>query len=453
MPYPVLPLGLAYVAAYLREEGISVEILDSWAERYSPADIRKEIERRSPEIIGITAMTPTYKNAQEMAQISRRADPDALIVMGGAHPSSIPAEILIDCPEADISVRGEGEIAMLEICRARESGSNLQTIKGIAFRRGDTIVVNDPSEMIADLNSLPFPARDLFPLKRYQTHPPYGRKNPYGTMVAQRGCPFSCQYCSKSVFGSILRLRSVDNVLEEINALVHDQGVREIHFYDDIFTIKKDWIFTFCSRLKKESYKLSWSCTTRVDLVDEAMLREMKAAGCWMISFGVESGCQEILDSVRKGYKLEQVTEAFRITRKAGIRTVAYYMIGFPSDTVETIKKTVEFMIGLKPDFASLGIGVLLPGSELSASLQALPGNVEREKAEALGMTPLSEGEYQLMSNRMSREELESWARWATRKFYLRISYLISTALKIRSPGEFVGYLKAGIMTLKWARK
>jgi len=449
MPYPVLPLGLAYIAAYLREGGIAVEILDSWAERYSPTEIQKEIERLSPSIIGITAMTPTYKYAQEMAQISRRAAPDTLIVMGGAHPSSIPADILIDCPEADISVRGEGEIAMLEICRARKSGNSLQDIKGIAFRRGDTIVVNDPSEMIADLDLLPFPARDLFPLKHYQTHPPYGRINPYGTMVAQRGCPFSCQYCSKSVFGSTLRIRSVDNVLEEINALVHDQGIREIHFYDDIFTVKKDWILAFCSRLKKERYKLSWSCTTRVDLVDEAMLREMKAAGCWMISFGVESGCQEILDSVRKGYKLEQVTEAFRITRKAGIRTVAYYMIGFPNDTGETIKKTVEYIIGLKPDFASLGIGVLLPGSELSNSRQSGGGG----DAQALGMTPLSEGEYQLMSDRMSREKLENWARWATRKFYLRISYLVMTILKIRSPGEFLGYLKAGIMTLKWARK
>ncbi len=450
MPYPVLPLGLAYIAAYLRKHGIEVQIIDAWAWRYSLSQLQEKVSAAAGEIIGITVNTPTYEQARETIKACRRAAPQAVIVLGGPHPSALPRQILRECPEADITVQGEGEIVMLNICRALEKGQDLLKLAGIAFRRDGGVIATGQAPEVADLDSLPPPARELFSLNKYQTHPPYGRKNPYGTMVTQRGCSFQCTYCSKTVFGRRLRLRSVENVLSEIFAMTEELGIREIHFYDDIFTVNKKWIHDFCSRLNKVCPELSWSCTTRVDLVDEEMLREMAEAGCWMISYGVESGSQKILDSVKKGYRLEQVREAFALTKKAGIRTIAYYMIGFPADNEATIKETVDFVVSLKPDFASLGIGVLLPGSPLYAAGRG-EGEEGSSREDALQMTPLSEGKYQLMSDSMSREQLEELAKWATKRFYLRFSYLFHTVLNIRTWEELKGYLKAGLITLKWS--
>lgn len=447
-PYPVLPLGLAYIGAYLRDRGFEVRAVDAWAERLTLRQLETRIAGFAPDIVGVTMNTPNYGAGRLAAAAARAAVPGATIVLGGAHPSALPEETLRGCPEADIAVEGEGEEVMSRICRAGGRAGDLGQIPGLAFRSAGRIRRTEKAPSLADLDSIPFPDRGLFPVKHYRTHPPYGKRNPYATFITQRGCPFQCSYCSKSVFGRKFRQRSVGNVIAEIDSVVARFGVKELHFYDDIFTINHTWVKDFCARLRQSHPKMSWSCTTRVDLVESSLLQEMKAAGCWLISYGVESGSQEILDSVNKGYRLEQVRQAFAETRRLGIRTVAYYMIGFPEDDESSIRKTIDFVISLRPDFSSLGIGVLLPGSDLfhrGSRPSAAPGR-------PLEMTPLSEGEYCLLAGNLDQKQLEGWARFAARKFYFRPGYLLRTFLKVRSFGELAGYLKAGLMTLKWAR-
>jgi anaerobic magnesium-protoporphyrin IX monomethyl ester cyclase len=448
-PYPVLPLGLAYIGAYLRDRGIEVRAIDAWAARLSLSQLQDRIAGSAPDIVGVTMNTPNYEAGRQTAVAVRAAAPTATIVLGGAHPSALPGETLLGCAEADIAVEGEGEEVMARICRAGGRGGDLREIPGLVFRSEGGIVRTEKAPPTADLDSFPFPGRDLFPLRLYQTHPPYGKRNPYSTLITQRGCPFHCSYCSKSVFGKKFRQRSVENVIAEIDSVVSRFGVKELHFYDDIFTINAEWVRNFCLQIRRTHPELIWSCTTRVDLVEESLLGEMKSAGCWLISYGVESGSQEILDSVNKGYRLEQVRKAFAETKKAGIRTVAFYMIGFPGDDESSIRKTIDFVIHLRPDFSSLGIGVLLPGSELFRRGESPAAKAGRP----VEMTPLSEGDYRLMAGKLDQEQLQRWAQFATRKFYFRPGYLLRTFLKIRSFEELAGYLKAGLMTLKWSRE
>ena len=454
---PVLPLGLAYISAYLIDNKIDVSVIDAWAEEISFEELETRISQTKADIIGIYMVSPRYNEAKKTIELSRRALPGSVIVVGGPHPSAVPIETLKEISQLNICAVGEGEITMLELVKCFQNDSNLSTVDGIVYREKNTgkIITTKPREFIKNLDTMPFPARHIFPLKKYKTHPPYGRKNPYFSMITSRGCPFHCAYCSKDVFREIYRASSPQKVCDEIEELILKYNAREIHFYDDDFTMDMRRAEKICDEIIRRNIKISWSCTTRVNLVDEKLLEKMKTAGCWLISYGVESGNQKILDSIKKGTTIEQIVSAFELTRKIGISTLAYLIAGLPGETMETIQETVSLAKKIKPDFVSWGILVAFPGSGFFKSVQngTYKGKLRvlKEGEENLSVIFSGRGCYLVFEDNLSLEQLREEIKKANRSFYLRPAYIFQAIKNIRSFPNFIYYLRGGLEVLKSA--
>jgi len=456
---PVLPLGLAYLAAILEASQIPVDVIDAWAEGYSFEELGTEVAKRAPDIVGISMISPIYAAAMRSVDIVREYS-DAKIVVGGPHPSALPEQCLEDNPNIDFVIIGEGEKPLVELVTAfSESGKHLSAISGLAYRDNHGIINTGHAERVSNLDDLPFPARHLFPLKKYKTHPPYGKRNPYMTLITSRGCPYHCTYCSKSVYGQKCQAMSPERVIVEIKHIIQEYSTKEIHFYDDDFTINMKRAEKICDLLIEEKIDISWSCTTRVDLVDESLLKKMKKAGCWLISYGIETADPGILKEVKKGYSIEDVKNAFSLTKSAGIRTVAYLMVGLPGETRESIKKTIDFSIKLDPDFVSWGITALYPGSALYRNAQnGKLGNIDirytyEDRTWHASGSPYGDGYAIIYEENLSREELKRYVRQANREFYLRLSYLFRFVLKIRSFYELAHFSRGGLQFFLWALK
>jgi radical SAM superfamily enzyme YgiQ (UPF0313 family) len=417
---PVLPLGLASIAAYLEKNKIDVSILDAWAEKISFEELKNKISQSEVDIIGIYMVSPRYE------------------------------------PQLDICAIGEGEITMYELVKSLQSNSELSRVDGIAYRdkNNGQIIITKTRDFIKNLDTLPLPARHLFPIEKYRTHPPYGRKNPYFSIITSRGCPFQCAYCSKDVFKNIFRARSSKNVCDEIDQLINKYNAQEIHFYDDDFTMNMNRAEEICDEILRRGLKFIWSCTTRVDLVNEKLLRKMKQAGCWLISYGVESGNQQILDAINKEINIDQIISAFEITKKVGISTLAYFMAGLPGETAKTIQETIDLSKKIKPDFVSWGILVVYPGSRLFKLIQKgkYPGRLKiLDKGKSLSGTFFGKGNYIVFEDNLTLKQLRAAIKKANREFYLRPLYIFQCLKSIRSFSDFSYYLNGGIEVIKSA--
>jgi radical SAM superfamily enzyme YgiQ (UPF0313 family) len=452
---PVLPLGLAYIAAYLLKNDIDISVIDAWAEKIDFPKLKEKILQSKAGIIGIYMVSPRYDEAKKTIEVCREALPDSLIIAGGPHPSAVPIETLKEIPQLDICAIGEGEITMFELVRCFQNNYNLSAVDGIAFREKNTgkIIATKPREFIKNLDILPFPARELFPIEKYKTHPPYGRKNPYLSMITSRGCPYRCAYCSKDVFGQIYHALSPKCVCDEIEELIKKYNAREIHFYDDDFTMDMKRAEEICDEIIRRNIKISWSCTTRVNLVDENLLKKMKTAGCWLIAYGAESGNQKILDTINKGITIKQIETAFELTRKIGISTLAYLMVGLPGETIKTIEESIELAKKIKPNFVSWGILIVYPGSSFFKSVQdgTYKGELKtlnREKDNLAG-TFFGKGNYVVFEDNLTFEELRKAVKKANKSFYLRPAYIFQALKNIRSVSNLIYYLNGGIEVLK----
>lgn len=300
------PLGIAYMAGVLQENNIDVEILDASAEDMDFKDVEKELLKRKPDLVALTALTPTIGRALETAQVVKETLPDSIVVMGGYHPTFNFIETLED-ENVDIVIRGEGEYIMLNLVQALENQSSLHDVKGIVFedKNSKEIVVNPEAPLIQDLDELPFPALNLLPMKKYRlldmdTH--------MTTMITTRGCPMQCSFCSSAAMhGKKIRKRSVENIVDEIEYLKTNYDIDTIAFMDDTFTLKKRKVMAICDEILKRNIEIMWGCTSRVDTLDEKLLKKMKEAGCITIFIGVESSDQQQLDNMCKNTTIAKI--------------------------------------------------------------------------------------------------------------------------------------------------
>lgn len=443
----VLPLGLASIAAYLQQQHVEVHVIDAWALNLDCQSLEQQVSAINPEIVGITVMSPRFNQAKATAEIARKAAPDALIVLGGPHPSAMPEETLRKIPAADVCVIGEGEITLLNIVKNYHDADYLSQIDGIAFR-DETLQIKrtNPVQYIDNLDDLPFPARDLFPIDMYQTHPPYGIKTPYMTMITSRGCPYHCSYCSKEVFGSRLRMQSSQRVIDEIEHLIAKYGVKEIHFYDDDFTMNAKRVEEICNEILARKLKILWSCTTRVDLVNFDLLKKMKKAGCWLISYGVESGNQKILDTIQKGVTIGKIRDTFALTRKAGIKTLGYFLAGLPGETESTLKDSIEFSKQLNPDFAAWGVLIVFPGSPFYTMVS------DGKFGGFAKIRDISNEEFAyhlVFEDNLTFEQSSQTIGKAFIDFHMRPTYILKKLFEIRSKTMFMRYYHQGISLLQ----
>lgn len=420
----VAPLGLAYIAAVLEREGYTVEILDCIANLIELETLKKEIARIKPDIVGITCLTPMSARSVDAAKAVRDTH-NCTIVMGGPHVSILPEEVL---NVADVAVMGEGEQTMLEIVKCIESNGELNSIKGISFKDGDKVIITDPRPY-ANLDSIPLPARHLLPMSKYHPTPANYTKLPCVTMITTRGCPFGCIYCSKSACGKIVRYRSPDNVIHEVEYLIKEFNAREILFWDDVFTLNKKRAEQICDLMIEKNINIPWTCESRVDCVTENLLTKMKKAGCWQIGYGVESGDPDILKKIKKGITLEEVQRAFKWTREAGIHVRAYFMIGLPGETKGQILHTIEMAKKLDPDIAQFCITTPYPGTELfeMAKNEGSLKSVDWSNYTLIPDNPI------YVTQSLTAGDLKFLLKKAYRNFYIRPSYILHRLLRIRS--------------------
>ena len=439
--YSQPPMGLALIAAVLEREGYQVTVLEANALKLQPKDI---VPLVSADVIGLTAMTPTISTAIAIAHHLKEVYPDLPIVLGGAHATLLPEETLVTVPEIDILIRGEGEETIIELLQALEYKQPLSKILGISYRKDGKVVSNPTRSKNIDLDSLPFLAYHLLPWRRYKPHPPHGRALPFAAVITSRGCPYKCSYCSKPVFGNKFRGQSPERVVEEIAYHKRKFGIKEFAFYDDVFTLDKRRAYAIADEIIKREMKIHWTCEARVNLVDKELLRHIKQAGCYSIAYGIESGSQEILDTLNKDITLEQAEEAVCLSRKVGLQTIGYFMIGSPGESPETIRQTIQFAKKLKLDFAQFSVTTPFPGTKLyNLYLDGRKDdNIPWESFVYAGsggdIAPVFE------SRLLNRDDIQYWIRRAYREFYLRLSYPWQRIRHTTSIGD----LKVGIKGL-----
>lgn len=447
--YPSPPLGLAYIAAVLEKEEHKVKIIDAPALSIGLNGLKKLISKKTFDIYGIHSVTPTINSVIKVSKLIRNLKPESKIIVGGPHVTLLPKETLKIVPEIDIIVRGEGESTIVELCKILEKEGSLNKIKGIAFRENQEIKITPFQSYIKNLDDLPFPAYDLLPLQNYRPHPPFGINSPFMTMISSRGCPFRCVFCSKPVFGNKVRTRSPENIVDEIEFLIGKYKIKEIQFYDDVFTIDKKRVQMICSEIKERKLDFSWTCETRVNLVSKDILRKMKQAGCYMIAYGVESGSQRILNTLKKDITIKQIYNAFKITKEEKLRILAYFMLGTPGENEADIRKTINFAKDLNPDYVQFSLTTPYPGTELFKTLfndQSfhLADWNEFSYAKVGGKTTSVH-----QTGNLKREHLEKLLIRAYKEFYIRPAHIRKSFSKITSISELKIWLRGTISLLR----
>ena len=363
--YP--PIGLAYVAAVLREDEVEVKIIDAKSLRLRHEEVYEIVARENPDIVGVTAFTRQIKGVLKTCEEIKRRCPSVKIVLGGPHIHA-EHESVIKNDFIDFCVRGEAELTISELVEAISNGGkgDLKKVRGLTFKDGTKVIVTQERPFIRDLDTLPFPARDLLPNHIYRGLIPFG-DNVFTLMTATRGCPFKCHFCSVPQFWYEHRRRSVENVLEELEHISEIHKIGCVRFTDELLPVSKKWLLRFCKELVDRglSEKIAWSCDGHVAIMTAEMLEAMKKANCKHLFYGIEFGNQRILDFSGKGTTLAQIHKTIEATKEAGISIEGNYLIGYPTETKETIEDTTNLAMSLNCDYTTFTVVMPFPGTLL----------------------------------------------------------------------------------------
>lgn len=444
------PLGLAYLAANLRENGIEVEIIDCMVERLSMEEAAGRIIEKDPVYVGITAVSLDIHNAAYLAGLLKESNPQLITIIGGVHVTALPHETMRRFECLDIAVINEGEIAICELIKALDRKQDISGIRGILFRRGEELIATPPREFITDLDALPLPAWDLLPyLPKYYRSPAYSLdRSPSSSLVTTRGCGSNCTFCFQGAFGKNIRMHQAGYVFRMIKHLYHNYGIRNIRILDDNFLLDRKRVENICGMLIKERLKLTFSCLSRVDIITPEILKLLKKAGCWQLIFGIESGSQKILDTVKKKITLAQIERAVKLARQAGLKTLGYFMIGFPLETEGTIRETIDFSLRIRLDDFKMNILVPFPGSELYRTAEQF-GTFNRDWKK---MNMYVDSCF--VPAGLTRERIDDLRKKAFRKFYLRPRIIFGYLNHIRNPSHiFKLYIGAKSLLKLWMKK
>ncbi|MFH1905650.1 MAG: radical SAM protein [bacterium] len=431
----VPPLGLAYLAASLERESHKVAIMDCQALGLGPQEIRKEILKESPQVVGISAMTTNIRGALESARIAKECK--AITVIGGPHMMIFPKETL-SYEFIDYGIGGEGEYVLNELLLAIEKKGGVSDIKGLIYRENERIIVNEPA-IVDDLDQLPIPAYHLLPLERYEM---VNTGNKLVSLITIRGCPYKCGFCYRSPISRIIRKRDPLKVVDEIEYFYEKYGIKEINFVNESITLGREHLKRICQEILKRNLKINWQSPARVDQVTEELLRLMKESGCQVLRFGVESGNQNILDIIDKRTTLSQIETAFSLCNKIGIETVAYFIIGYLGETEETIKETIALARKISPTYATFFPATPMPQTSLFAfSVQA--GLVEGDYWRDFTLGKRNDSLPFLFPG------AGEWVVKAYRSLYFRPSYILKSLKKINSWKNLKKYSLAAWALLK----
>lgn len=418
------PLGLLRIAASAEQEGWNVKLIDGNVLDLSPFEVANHIPA-DVDLVGLTGMTPIVNYAFEVANFVK-ASLDVPILLGGSHITILPVETMKSIKEIDIGVISEGEETLRELLKYYDEPEKLKTVKGIIYREGGKIITTKHRPFLKNLDVLPYPAYHLLekPLTKYRPFPPHGRKLPFMSIVSSRGCPFNCTFCSHNVWGRVFNTFSANYVYEQIRFLMEQYNVKYIQFYDDSFTLKRKRIMELCGLLK--NLDIDWSCETRVNCVDRELLTVMKQAGCNLIGFGLESGVQRVLDVLNKQITLNQSRKAIELCDDLGITSIAYMMLGCPSETEKEILESMNFVNSLPLDYVQWSICTPYLGTPLYQ--QARQRGVQLPESWAdwvyANLGSVRKSSSFVANENLTVEELKEHHIKAYRSFYSRTGYV-----------------------------
>ena len=433
------PLSLAYVAGILQHAGHKVKLIDANALRLSKQEVLKEVRDFSPDLLAFTVTTYLFYPVLKWIRYLKE-NTGLKVLIGGVHMGLYPKETLSH-KEIDYGIIGEAEEALPKLISALETKKSLKDISGICYRKGNKVIVTKPRALIKNLDNIPFPLRDQLPNNKYCSF--VSTKKNFATMITARGCPFKCIYCEQG--NTPYRMRSAANIVDEIEKCYNKYKVKEIDFFDPEFTINKKHVIGICKEIKRRGINIAWSCRSRVDTVDNEMLKEMSKAGCYRIYYGIESGVPSILKTLKKGTNLEIIRKNIALTKKNNIMTFGYFMIGSPGETKETIKRTVKFAKELNLDYAQFSKVSTLPGTELYKMLKPQLGYDYWQKFILNEKNRITLPRYRCS---LSEEEIEEEVRKAYMQFYFRPVQLMKKISRTKSFDELRRDFKAALSML-----
>lgn len=414
----VPPLNLLFLLSYVNAHQFKADIIDCNVERDPVEALLKKLREESYSYIGFTVSTPLAHSVYALSAKVKEMYPSIIQIAGGVHPTFIPDDVFNNA-RFDYIIKGEGEVTLLEILQNKK----LSEIDGLSYRGDNGIVHNNDRELLTNLDLLPLPEYERFPLEKYFPKPDLFRRFPVMTLMTSRGCPFRCTFCvGNLMFGKRLRAQSYERVVEECTLAVERFQAKQIRFIDDNFTLNNKRIENLCREIikRKLNRKFVWSCSSRVDSINEDLLAIMKEAGCFLIFFGVESGNEEILKSTQKKINKDQIVKAFRLMKKHNIESRASFILGLPGETKETVLETIDFAKEIDPDYASFSIAIPYPGTELydvASRANLIHSNDWNSYVQTVGFT---DSKLAYCPDHISEQELKELQKYAFKSFYFR---------------------------------
>jgi len=433
-------LGLGYIAAVLEKEKHQVAIVDYDAELQAWKRIENICHKWHPEVIGFYAMTWTFRQANVLAKKIKELLPQAKFVVGGPNLTCLPYQSMQDSI-FDFGVISEGENTIIELIDAlNKKKEDFSQIKGLIYKKKRDIIINALRSLIEELDSLPFPARHLMPIKNY--YDISARNKHFATLIATRGCPFECTFCDrKNRMGRRWRVRSPQNIIDEIKKIKSKYNIKEYMFFDDNFVVDQEWIKELCLKIIGQKLNIIWECRARVDMINRIILKNMKDAGCYRIRFGFESGNNEILKIMKKGITVEQSLKCAEICKEIGVEIFGYFILGAPGETEKTMNETIELALKINPDFALFSKLILIPGSEIFD--WSIKNNyIKSDYWEKFLRGEETNGAPTINTPKLPELIVDKYISLANKKFYLRPQYLWRRITAIKNWQQFANQLR-----------
>jgi len=437
------PVSLATTAAVLRDAGLEPRIVDGIVEEIDLAGLGRLVADWQPGLVVINTATPSIESDLALGTTVKESWPAAKTLAMGVHLSALPEECLAMGPDIDMLVRGEPEYTIRDAALALAAGEPLDGVIGLSWRGDDGAVHhNEKRPFIAHLDELPFPAWDLVDTGNYRL--PFSNKR-FLLVASARGCPYGCTFCANKVYyGARLRKRLPKRIVDEMEWVVKKFGITDFLVWSESFTNDQEYAIETAEEIIRRGLKIDWVSNSRVDTVSEKLLKTIKAAGCWMIGYGIESGNQQVLDSVRKGTSLQQAVDAVRMAQQAGLEVTGHCVLGFPGETEETMQQTIDFAKRLKLDYVQFYCAVAFPGSPLYQ--QCLDSGWLDESD-----WKYFEQNFSVISTpQLAAAQVMKARDKAFKQYYLQPRVVWNMVKKIRTPGDLANFARMVKDFLSW---
>lgn len=428
-----VPLGLLYIASMLEKHGHQVKVYDFNLKETLLSEMIDQISEFKPDMVGVTAVTPTFNSAQQIITTLKKAFPKVVMVMGGPHLTSLPKQSLEHTPAADFVIAGEGEYPMVELLKALEEGrTDFARIAGLTYRQDGKVMCNPRAPMIEDLDAIPWPAYHLLPIKEYSPSVVYRVSEKSTFVMSSRGCAAYCTFCANNVTGRRLRTHSIDNFIGKIKYLMKTYGLKHFHIVDDNFMNDQQRVIDICQRIIDENLKITWFIFARPDHCQHLeTLKMMKKAGCVYLQFGIESGSEVILRQMGKKIEKDELYKACMNCKKAGLDYFNSFMIGNPKETRETVRETIDFAIKLDAIMSGFNILIPYPGTAIFKKFyeKDFVENTNWEKWNHI----THEVPIDYRHTELTKAELDELRKECIRRYYLRPRQILRLLVFFRS--------------------